>query len=436
MFVALITIAVILILYGAFSKPLDARGITSAMIFTAAGLIVGTSALKLVNIHIESHVAERFCELALVFLLFSDSTRIDLAGLRRNLSWPSRLLLIGLPLTILAGLGAGLVVFPGIALASAFVLSTMVCSTDAALGQHVVSDKSVPGRVRQALDVESGLNDGLAVPFFLVAVDLSLARLSTGVTAAVLRNMAEQIGWGLLAGIGAGALAGLLLRAADDRGWLEGQWRQILPLMAALLAYLTALRLDGSGFIAAFTGGMTFGYLSRHHDQRVTSLNEDVGGILAGATWVGFGALAVGVLAPHLTWQIAAYATLSLTLIRMVPVAIAMLGTRAKLPTVAFIGWFGPRGLASIVFALIALQEGIPGRQMLFPTVMLTILLSVYLHGLSSVPLVAAYSRWYAAQVAQHPRAPEAKPTIMSRLRHQAAPAGTEPVTAEKHPPE
>ena len=227
MFVALITIAVILILYGAFSKPLDARGITSAMIFTAAGLVVGTSALSLVNIHIESHVAERFCELALVFLLFSDSTRIDLAGLRRNLSWPSRLLVIGLPLTILAGLGAGLVVFPGIALASAFVLSTMVCSTDAALGQRVVSDKSVPGRVRQALDVESGLNDGLAVPFFLVAVDLSLARLSAGFTAAVVRNMAEQIGWGLVSGIGAGALAGLLLRVADDRGWLEGQWRQI-----------------------------------------------------------------------------------------------------------------------------------------------------------------------------------------------------------------
>jgi NhaP-type Na+/H+ or K+/H+ antiporter len=266
MFVALITIAVILILYGAVSKRLDARGITSAMIFTAAGLCVGTSALKLVNIHLESLTAERICELALVFLLFSDATRIDLAGLRRHLSWPSRLLCIGLPLTILAGLGAGVLVFPSMALASAFVLSTMVCSTDAALGQRVVSDQSVPARVRQALDVESGLNDGLGVPFFLVAVDLSLAQLSGHLTAAVVRNMAEQIGWGLAAGLGAGALAGLLLRVADDRGWLEGQWRQILPLAGALLAYLVALKLGGSGFIAAFTGGMTFGYFSRRHD--------------------------------------------------------------------------------------------------------------------------------------------------------------------------
>ena len=379
------------------------------------------------NVHVESKAAERFCELALVFLLFSDSTRIDLTNLRRHLGWPARLLLIGLPLTILAGLGAGLLILPGLALSSAFVLSTMVCPTDAALGQRVVCDESVPARVRQALDVESGLNDGLAVPFFLVAVDLSLAQLSTGVTAAVLREMAEQIGWGLAAGVGVGALAGLLLRTADERGWLESQWPQILPLLAALLAYLTALRLGGSGFIAAFTGGMTFGSFSRSHGLRVTSLNEDVGGTLAGAVWVGFGALAVGVLLPHLTWPILAYAVLSLTLSRMVPVAIALLGTGARLPTVAFIGWFGPRGLASIVFALIALDDGIPDRQLLLTTVMMTILLSVFLHGLSSVPLVAAYSRWYAAHLVRQPSASEAKPTTMPFLRSSGLPEITRP---------
>ena len=204
--------------------------------------------------------------------------------------------------------------------------------------------------------------------------------------------------------------------------------------MGALLAYLVALKLGGSGFIAAFTGGMTFGYFSRRHDLPVTILNEDVGGTLAGAMWVGFGALAVGMLLPHVTWQIVAYAALSLTLVRMVPVAIAMLGTGAQLPTVAFMGWFGPRGLASIVFALIAFESHIPDRQMLFTTVMMIILLSVFLHGLSSVPLVAAYSRWYAAHVTKHPGASEAKPTIMSRLRHHPTPEETEPVTAQQRP--
>ncbi len=429
MIVALITIAVILIVYGALSNPLSRKGITSAMIFTAAGLAVGTAGLGLVSVKIETVAAERFCELALVFLLFSDSTRIDLVGLRRHLRWPSRLLLIGLPLTMLAGTGAGLLVFPGMALASAFLLSTMVASTDAALGQRVVTDAAVPVRVRQALDVESGLNDGLAVPFFLVAVNLSLAQLSSGVTATVVRNMAEQIGWGLAAGVVAGTLAGLLFRAADDRGWLEGGWGQILPLVAALLAYLLALRLGGSGFIAAFVGGMTFGYFSRRHGLRVTGLNEDVGGVLAGATWIGFGALVVGVMLTHLTWQILAYAALSLTLVRMVPVAIAFARTGARLPTVAFIGWFGPRGLASIVFGLIALERGIPDSQTVLTTVALTVFLSVFLHGLSAGPLVAVYGRWYAAHSAKHPSASEAKPTIMSRLRRRPTPEEVDPAS-------
>ncbi len=431
---ALITIAVILVAYGAVSKPLDRRGITSAMVFTAAGLAVGTAGLGLVNVKLESIVAERITELALVFLLFSDSTRIDLAGLRRHLGWPSRLLLIGLPLTMLAGVGAGLLVFPGMALASVFLLATMLCSTDAALGQRVVSDEAVPTRVRQALDVESGLNDGLAVPFFLVAVELSLATLSSGVTTAVLRNMAEQIGWGLLAGLGAGALGGLLFRVADEHGWLEGQWRQCLPLVTAILAYAVALRLGGSGFIAAFVGGMAFGHFSKRHGLHVTGLNEDVGGILAAVVWVGFGALALSKLLPHVTWQVVAYAALSLTVVRMVPVAIALMGSGARAPTIAFMGWFGPRGLASIVFALIALESDVPEARTLFATVGLTVLLSIFLHGLSSVPLVAAYSRWYAGHKARHPSAAEAKHTKMSRLRHRPTPDVQSAAGSGSHP--
>ena len=221
MIAALITIVVIVIAYSAVSRPLDRRGITSAMVFTAVGLVVGVAGLGLVEVELDSLVAERLCELALVFLLFSDSTRIDLARLRRNLGWPRRLLLIGLPLTIIAGVAAGVLVLPGLPLASAFLLSTMLCSTDAALGQRVVNDKAVPVRVRQALDVESGLNDGLAVPFFLVAIDLSLAQLTTGLTAAVVGNIAQQIGWGVVAGVGAGALGGILFEPpTSGAGWL------------------------------------------------------------------------------------------------------------------------------------------------------------------------------------------------------------------------
>ena len=276
--IALLTVGLILIFYSAVSGPLDKRGVTSAMVFVAVGFIVGASGLGWLDVSIESTVAERVTELALVFLLFSDSVRLDLRRLRRDRGWPSRLLLIGLPLTMVAGLGVGLLVFPGIPLASAFLLSTMLCSTDAALGQRVVDDPAVPERVRQALDVESGLNDGLAVPFFLVAMDISMATLKGRLPSAVLSNALSQIGWGIAAGVGAGLLGGLLLRLESGRGWLLDQWRQAFTLAVALSAYAAASALGGSGFIAAFVGGMAFGGVSGEHGLRETYLTEEVGG--------------------------------------------------------------------------------------------------------------------------------------------------------------
>ena len=416
----LLTVSAILILYSALSKPLDRRGVTSAMVFTVVGLVVGGYALGLLDLAPESAAAELITELALALLLFTDAARIRLRDLRRHLSWPLRLLLIGLPLTMLAGFGAGLLVFPGMALATAFLLSTMLCSTDAALGQRVVTDPAVPERVRQALDVESGLNDGLAVPFFLVAVDLSLAELTGGVTSAVVQNIAEQIGWGLLAGLAAGVLGGILFREVARRGWLEGQWRQILPLAIALLAFAAADTLGGSGFIAAFVAGLAFGRAARDRSISVTYFTEETGDLLAAITWIGFGAIGLGVAIPLVSWRIVLYAVLSLTLVRMLPVAVALLMRHgARPPTVAFMGWFGPRGLASIVFALIALESEVPEAETLLTTVVVTVALSVVAHGLTSVPLVAAYQRWYGTHSSAHPDAAEAVPAAMPRQRQR-----------------
>jgi NhaP-type Na+/H+ or K+/H+ antiporter len=420
---ALATIMAIIIAWSAFSGPLDRRGITSALFFTVAGFVVGASALGWLDVAVESSVAERVTEVALVLLLFSDAARLDLRALRHELGWPSRLLLIGLPLTMVAGVGAGALVFPGVALASVVLLSTMLASTDAALGQKVVSDTSVPARVRQALDVESGLNDGLAVPFFLVALDIANADLETGVTWAVVSNAAAQIGWGLAGGLVAGILGGLLYRLAHRRGWIGGEWRQIVPLAVALLAYAIALLLGGSGFIAAFVGGMAFGRTSGARGSVVTLFTEEAGGLVAAVTWIGFGALALTLVIPDITWQVVLYAALSLTVVRMIPVAIALAGQGIGRPTVAFIGWFGPRGLASIVFALLALERGVPDSEVVLTTVVVTVSLSVVLHGLTSVPLVAAYRRWYEAHAAANPQAEEAAPATMPRRRRQL-PAG------------
>jgi NhaP-type Na+/H+ or K+/H+ antiporter len=417
--VAAATIMVIMIAWSAFSRPFDRRGITSALFFTAAGFVVGASALGWLDVAVESAVAERITEVALVLLLFSDAARLDLHALRHELGWPTRLLLIGLPLTMVAGAGVGWLVFPGMALASVVLLSTMLASTDAALGQKVVSDTSVPARVRQALDVESGLNDGLAVPFFLVALDIANAELKTGLTWAVASNAAEQIGWGLAGGLVAGILGGLLFRFADRRGWIGREWRQIVPLAIALLAYALAVTLGGSGFIAAFVGGMAFGRASGARGSVVTLFTEEAGGFVAAVAWIGFGALAITLAIPHITWQVVLYASLSLTVVRMVPVAIALAGRGIRRPTVAFIGWFGPRGLASIVFGLLALERGVPDGEVLLTTVVVTVSLSVVLHGVTSVPLVAAYHRWYAAHTVANPEAEEAAPATVPRQRRQ-----------------
>ncbi|MGR2751867.1 cation:proton antiporter [Agromyces arachidis] len=415
-----LAIAVGLILvWSAVSGPLDRRGITSALFLVVCGLAVAVVVPGVPDISLEAEEAARVAEVALVLLLFSDATRLDLRALRHELAWPSRLLLIGLPLTLLAGVGAGVLVFPGVEFASIVLLATMLAPTDAALGQKVVSDPSVPPRVRQSLDVESGLNDGLTVPIFLVVLSIANAELEGGITTAVASSMAQQVGWGLVGGVGAGLLGGWLFRIADRRGWMESGWRQVLPLSAALLSYAVAAALGGSGFIAAFVAGAVFGRLAGPVRSTVSLLAEEAGEVLASVTWIAFGALALTLTIPNLTWQVVLYAVLSLTVVRMVPVAVALAGRGIRLQTMAFIGWFGPRGLASLVFALIAFERGIPEDDLVLTTVLTTIALSILLHGLTSVPLSGAYHRWYERHVAAEPSAEEAVPARMPRRRRQ-----------------
>lgn len=415
--VQLLIVAAVVILYVAVSAPLDRRGVTSAMAFVIAGIALGGVGFGWLDIPLESRILETVTELALVFLLFSDAARIDLPALRSNLAWPRRLLLFGLPLSIVAGFGLGVLVLPELGLASAFLLATMLCSTDAALGQRVVDDAAVPSRVRQALDVESGLNDGLAVPFFLVALDLATESLEGGVTMAVLANIGAQLGWGLLAGVLVGGIGGLLLRFADERGWMQEHWRQVASFAVALVAFALADTLGGSVFIAAFVGGMVFGVVGGKHEQATTLLADEAGNALAAAIWIAFGALAIGMVLPEITWQIVLYAALSLTVVRMVPVAIALAGTGARWPTRLFVGWFGPRGLASVVFALMVLESGMPHARPLLVTVIVTVGLSVFLHGISAMPFIAIYHRWFESHRSDPRSAVEAEPAPMPRQR-------------------
>ena len=326
--------------------------------------------------------------------------------LRGELAVPVRLLGIGLPLTLVAGFVVALVVFPELLWAEALLLAVILAPTDAALGQAVVTLKRLPTRIRQGLNVESGLNDGICVPLFWIVLAVAQAESGAIGDGAAIRLVLEQIGYGILAGVLAGVAGFVVLRVGGAR--LHGtSWLQVVPVAAAGLAFGIADPIGGSGFIAAFVGGFVFGTLRRRAGGEVGELIEELGEVLSGVTFIVFGAVLLGPVLGDVTWTVALYAVLSLTVVRLLPVAIAMIGTGARRPTVAFLGWFGPRGLASIVFAVLVLEEGgLPHDDLILLTTYVAIGLSVLAHGLTAMPLANRYADWFEA----HPQ--DARPAL------------------------
>jgi NhaP-type Na+/H+ or K+/H+ antiporter len=394
---SLAAISILLIAFAAVSRRLGRSAVTPAIFFVTAGLVAGNEALNVVDLEIGTTPVRVLAEATLTLVLFADASRIDIGALRRELVVPLRLLGIGLPLTIAAGalLAAGLLT--ELALVEAVVLGVVLAPTDAALGQAVVSDERLPSRVRQGLNVESGLNDGICVPLLLIA--LAVAEAEQGAMSArhAAEIVLEEIGYGVLGGVGAGVLGAAVLVVAVRRGLVATHWLQVVPLASAGLAYGIATPLGGSGFIAAFVGGFVFGALRRRTGGEVSFLLDEAGEVLNAITMIVFGAVILGPVLGELTWSVAAYAVLSLTVARMVPVAIGMVGTAARRPTVLYLGWFGPRGLASIVFAVIVVEEAaLPHTGTIVLAVFATVALSVYAHGLSARTLTNRYVHWYA----------------------------------------
>jgi sodium/hydrogen antiporter len=366
-----------------------------AIAFTAGGLVVGTEGLGWVDVSPRTGSLRLLAEATLALVLFSDASRIDLRALRDGYAVPARLLGIGLPLTIVAGTLAGLVVLPDLALAEAVVLAVVLAATDAALGQAVVTDDRLPASIRQGLNVESGLNDGLCVPLLIIALALADTHADALTGSEASQVVAESIGYGLLMGTVAGLAAVVVQRrAAPSRDEQRAQWRWLLSPVAAALAFGLAAPLGGSGFIAAFVAGIVFGGASRPAGDASQPLPaQELGALLNALTFIVFGAAFIKPLVERATWDVALYALLSLTIVRMLPVAIAMLGTRSRPATIAYLGWFGPRGLASIVFAVLVVEENIPHASTIVDATALTVTASIVLHGLSAGPLTERYAR-------------------------------------------
>ena len=391
----LATLAVILLGYAAVSGRLAGTSITAPMVFTAAGLLVGVEALGLVDPSATGSSVKILAEATLAVVLFSDASRIDLRALRGELGLPARLLGIGLPLTLLAGFVVAVALLGDLAWPEALVLAVILAPTDAALGQAVVTLTRLPVRIRQSLNVESGLNDGICVPLFVIALAVAQAEEGAIGEGNAVQLVFEKIGYGILGGAIAGMLAAAVVVHLGGRGLVAGPWLQVVPLAGAGLAFGLAEAIDGSGFIAAFVGGGVFGGLRRERAGELSYLIEQAGALLTAVTFVVFGAVLLGPALGELSWQIALYAALSLTLVRLLPVAIAMVGTGARTPTVGFLGWFGPRGCASIVFALLVVEEGgLPNDGVILTTAFVTVGVSIFAHGLSAAPLAKRYADW------------------------------------------
>jgi len=385
------------------SRRLTGTPVTPAMVFVAVGVLAGPLVIDAVTQSPTGGVVRTLAEATLTVVLFADASRIKLRALRRDHEVPLRLLGIGLPLTIVLGAAAAQAVFGGLNLVEACVLAIVLAPTDAALGAAVVTEPSLPLRIRQGLNVESGLNDGICVPLLLIA--LAVAEVDDNAVSAhhAVAIILEELGYGVIGGAVAGVAAAGVIVFAGRRRLITDPWLQVIPVAGAALAYGVASALGGSGFIAAFIAGSIFGAIAGKQAERASHLNEDLGDLLGGVTFLVFGAVLLGPALEHVSWQIALYAVLSLTIIRMAPVAIAMTGTGARALTVGLLGWFGPRGLASIVFAVIVVEEAhLTSVSTILQATYITIGLSVFAHGATASPLTKRYARWYASNPPEH----------------------------------
>ena len=402
----------VFVLYGLVATRLERWLITAPIFFVAAGAVLGSSGADLLPLDFDSETTLVITELTLGVLLFADAATVRLREVEGDARLPTRLLFVGLPLTIVLGTLVAKLLFPEARWAAAALIASILAPTDAALGLAVVTNPAVPARIRRALNVESGLNDGIATPFVTLFLILlaSEAGLESGNWAA---ESAKEIGLALIAAGAIGFLGGRLFLVARRQGWTSDISEQLAVVGLALLAYVGAVAIGGNGFVAAFVGGLLFGATTTASTHAAVEFTETLGLYASFFVWVVFGALFVGpVITGHIDPLAILYAALSLTLVRMVPVAAALAGSGLRRDTVNFMGWFGPRGLASVVFMLVAveaLHEVGPISDTIAEIATWTILMSVVAHGLSAAPLARIYGRRVraAGDIPELAKAPE-----------------------------
>ena len=408
-FTAILVVAALFLLYSLFSKRLENTSLTAPMIFTAGGMLIAFFSKDLLGTDdVSQGTVHTLAEITLILVLFTDAAHINLKSLKKDHILPQRMLSIGMPLTIIFGTLIAFGLFYGtFSIWEAALIAAILAPTDAALGQAVVSSEEVPIRIRQALSVESGLNDGVALPLVLL-----LGCVTSSISSDLggyywVRFSVLQVTLGPLVGIIVGFIGAKLIDKFVKKDWMSQTFEGIFALSTAVIAFAGAELVHGNGFIAAFVAGLTFGHFLTNRCKFLYEFAESEGQFFTLATFLIFGTVAITLIGSEFHWTYILYGVLSLTIIRMLPVAISLIGTGVNKWTVLFLGWFGPRGLASILFALLILEGmGIEKSEQITSVVMVTILLSITLHGITAAP----FSRKYGSIIKKDSESEEMKP--------------------------
>ena len=413
-------IAALVLLWTVVSGRAERIGVTAPMVFAVGGLAFGGD--EAFHITVSAVSIRVTAEITLVLVLFSDAARLRLISLRQDVGLPARLLGIGLPCTVVLGAVFAHFFFGELGVWSAVLVAACLALTDAGLGAGIVTDTSVPSRIRRTLNVESGLNDGIVAPLVSLAVAVLIGEASH--SQGPLLHAIREFGVGILIGVVAGLAAGWILALASRRQWTESGTVAIATPAVAIGTYALVLALHGNGFVAAFLAGLCFGIFRHQLEPRSLELSESSSQLLACVVWFAFGAamLRPSLSSPDLV-RCLGYAVVVLTIVRMAPVGLALYRTHLGLATVAFIGWFGPRGLASVIFALLAFDELRQEAAVVLTFVSITVALSILLHGLSANPLIARYSAHVRLHQPGHPvHQPAEVPAVRRTFGRTASP--------------
>ena len=388
MYIELAVLALFVFCYSLVAGRVERAATSGPIVFVLAGLLMGPLGLAWFDGDVSNTELRVLADLTLALILFIDAANADLGVLKRQFRIPSRMLLFGLPGVIFLGTITAALLFDTLSLFEAAIVGTMLAATDAALGKGVITNKVVPTRIREGLNIESGLNDGLCVPILFVFIALAIGSSGEGGGSMLaLKLVFQELGIGLAVGLGLTAVGTWALRWCHDKGWVTEIWKQVTVVALAIACFSVAQSLHGSGYIAAFTGGLLFGFKAKEATHGLVLASEGIGETLALTTWFVFGAAVIGQSVQFFSWEMLVYALLSLTVIRMLPVFLSLSAMGESTASKLFLGWFGPRGLASIVFAIIVLNEGVPGGKFIAMVVVLTVFFSLVAHGISANPL-------------------------------------------------